>query len=339
MGVNLTPIIEKKIISLEDIRGKSFAVDAYVVLHQFLALIRTGDGKPLMNKEGDVTSHLVGLALRTTHLISEFNMDFIFVFDGKPLKLKENEILRRKKLREKAKQDYQKALLKKDYKTAFSKAVMTGQLTTQNVEDAKKLLDLLGIKWIQAPSEGEAQAAYMTKKGIVWACNSQDYDSLLYGATRLVRYITIQGKEWLPSKLKTRKLRPEIIDLTSFLKKLEIKYEQLIDLSILIGTDYNLGVKGIDPKKSLKLIKKYGQIENLPNEIKGKLPLNIDEIRNIYLKPKIIHDYNFNKEELKEEELISFLCDKHSFNRKTVNIIINRMKKSRSRKKITQWLG
>ena len=100
-----------------------------------------------------------------------------------------------------------------------------------------------------------------------------------------------------------------------------------------------MGVKGIGPKKSLKLIKKYGKIENLPNEIKGKLPINIDEIRNIYLKPKIIDNYNFNKEELKEEELISFLCDKHSFNQKTVNIIINRMKKSRSRKKITQWLG
>ena len=84
MGVNLTPIIKKKVVTLEKLRGKSFAVDAFVVLHQFLALVRTRDGLPLMNNSGEVTSHLVGLALRTSNLISNYDMKFIFVFDGKP---------------------------------------------------------------------------------------------------------------------------------------------------------------------------------------------------------------------------------------------------------------
>ncbi len=44
MGVNLTPIVEKRVVTLEDLRGRSFAVDGFVVLHQFLALIRARDG-------------------------------------------------------------------------------------------------------------------------------------------------------------------------------------------------------------------------------------------------------------------------------------------------------
>jgi flap endonuclease-1 len=338
LGVNLTPIIEKKVVTLEKLRGKSFAVDAFVVLHQFLALVRTRDGLPLMNNSGEVTSHLVGLTLRTSNLISNYDMKFIFVFDGKPPELKNTELLKRKETKKRAENEYEKAILAKDYDAAFSKAVMTGHLTKQNIDDSKKLLSLMGVNWIQAPSEGEAQAAYMAKQNIVWACNSQDYDSLLYGTPRLVRYITIQGEEWLPSKNKARKLFPEIINLEDFLKKLEITREQLIDVGILIGTDYNNGIKGIGPKNAIKLIKTYGQLEKIPNEIRDNLPQNIDIIRNIYLKPEINENYYLNKGEFNEDELISFLCNKHNFSKKTVDIIINRIKKGKGKTDLNQWL-
>jgi len=174
LGVNLTPIVEKRVVTLEDLRGRSFAVDGFVVIHQFLALIRARDGQPLMDTKGRTTSHLVGLAFRTTRLIADYGMKLIFVFDGRPPQLKRTEVEKRREVRAKFEGEYREAIAAGDYKAAMSKAVMTGRITGEGIADAKRLLDLLGIPWVQAPSEGEAQAAYMAAKGDVWASNSQD---------------------------------------------------------------------------------------------------------------------------------------------------------------------
>ena len=155
----MTPIIQKKEMTLEELKGKSFAVDGFIVLHEFLALIRDRLGRPLTDEHGNVTSHLVGLAFRTTRLISDYDMNLVFVFDGRPPTLKSLELSNRREARIKAEKEYQDAVMRGDVKETFSKAVMTGRLTTQSLDDTKQLLDLLGIPWVQAPSEGEAQAA------------------------------------------------------------------------------------------------------------------------------------------------------------------------------------
>jgi len=326
LGVNLTPIIVKNKIRLSDLKWKSLAVDANNVLYQFLALIRTRTTLPLMGPDGTVTSHLVGLLYRTTHLISEYHMTLVFVFDGKPPILKRKELKKKKKVREKAIIEWQKALKEGDYATAFSKAVMTGFLTSEMIEDAKMLLKLLGIPWIQAPAEAEAQAAYMTKKREVWASSSRDYDSLLFGALRLVRYLTITGREFLPSKRDSRPLEPELIILEEFLSKIGVTHEQLIDLAILIGTDFNEGVKGIGPKTALKLIKKYKKIEDLPTNLREKIPSNYLEIRKIFLEPEVTDDYLLRYEPLMEDDLYEFLCVKKGFSKPRVERAIQRLK-------------
>jgi len=338
LGVNLTPIVVKRVVSLDDLRGKSFAVDAFVVLHQFLALIRGRDGSPLTDSEGRVTSHLVGLAFRTTRLIADYGMRLVFVFDGRPPELKRTEVESRREAREKSEEEYRVAVAAGDYKAAFSKAVMTGRLTSEGVADAKRLLDLLGIPWVQAPSEGEAQAAYMAARGDVWASNSQDYDSLLFGAPRLVRYITIQGEEWLPSKGRARKLEPEIIELEDLLQGIGVTREQLIDLSILIGTDFNRGVRGIGPKTALKLIKSHGSIEGLPPEIVAKLPPDVDAIRRIYLKPDVTDKYSLEEGGLDKEGLYGFLCGERSFSRDRVETMVKRMRRARGQSSLSRWM-
>jgi len=338
LGVNLTPIIVKRVVSLDDLRGRSFAVDAFVVLHQFLALIRGRDGSPLTDSEGRVTSHLVGLAFRTTRLIADYGMRLVFVFDGRPPELKRAEVEGRREAREKSEEEYRAAVAAGDYKAAFSKAVMTGRLTSEGIADAKRLLDILGIPWVQAPSEGEAQAAYMAARGDVWAINSQDYDSLLFGAPRLVRYITIQGEEWLPSKGRTRKLEPEIIELEGLLQGIGVTREQLIDLSILIGTDFNRGVRGIGPKTALKLIKSHGSIEGLPPEIVVKLPPDVDAIRRIYLEPDVTDKYNLEEGELDEEGFYGFLCGERSFSRDRVETMVRRMRRARGQSNLSRWM-
>ena len=339
MGVNLTPIIEKRVVTLEDLRGRSFAVDGFVVLHQFLALIRARDGQPLMDAKGRTTSHLVGLAFRTTRLIADYGMKLAFVFDGRPPQLKRAEVEKRRENRERFEEEYREAVAAGDYKTAMSKAVMTGRLTSEGLADAKRLLDLLGIPWVQAPSEGEAQAAHMAAKGDVWASNSQDYDSLLFGAPRLVRYITIQGEEWLPSKGRARKLQPEIIELETLLGTLQISREQLIDLGILVGTDFNRGIRGIGPKTALKLLRKHGRLEDLPAEVREQLTPDIDAIRDLYLHPPATDNYSLDEKPVQEEELIRFLCDERSFSRERVETVITRMRNARGQKSLKDWLG
>lgn len=341
MGVNLTPIIIKHILELENLKGKSLAVDANNYLYQFLSLIRTRDGTPLKDSHGNITSHLSGLIFRSTRLIHDYKIDLIFVFDGEPPRLKQQEILKRRRLREKATREYEEAIKVKDYATAFSKAVMTSRLTKPLIEDAKQLLHLLGIPYVQAPSEAETQTAYMAMKGDVWAASSKDYDSLLFGAPKLLRYLTIYGREFLPSKGTSRALKPELINLNEFLSAYAISREQLIDLAILIGTDFNEGIKGIGPKTAMKLIKEYKKLENLPNNIQSKIPENHEEIRQIFLNPETTSNYSLEYGELKEDALYQFLCDQRDFSRKNVETVVKRMRnfyQNRKRASLEKWL-
>jgi len=172
MGVNLTPIISRHVSSLESLKGKSFAVDGNNYLYQFLALIRMPNGSPLKDSKGNITSHLTGLVFRTTRLMYEYKMRLIFVFDGKPPELKTEEIKKRHKIRNQASKEWMKALEAGNYAKAFSKAIVTSRLTRPMIDDSKRLLELLGI-FVQAPSEGEAQAAFMAAKGDVWAASSK----------------------------------------------------------------------------------------------------------------------------------------------------------------------
>jgi flap endonuclease-1 len=338
LGVNLTPIIVKKVLSLDDLRGRSMAVDAFNVFHQFLALIRSRDGRPLSDREGRVTSHLVGLAFRTTRLIADHKMRLVFVFDGRPPTLKRGEVEKRRALKWKAEAEYAEAVEAGDSATAFSKAVQTGRLNAEMIGDAKRLLDLLGVPWVQAPGEGEAQAAHMARRGEVWAASTRDYDSLLFGAPRLLRYLTIQGREWLPSKGRSRKLEPELIELSVFLGHQGITREQLVDLAILVGTDFNQGLKGIGPKTALKLVREHGRLEEMPEEVASRLPEELDQIRQIYLEPDVTDDCETEGGILDEEGLYSFLCDERAFSRDRVETVVERMRRSQRQRDLTDWM-
>jgi len=208
------------------------------------------------------------------------------------------------------------------------------------VEDAKKLLKLLGLPFIEAPSEGEAQAAYMAARGDVWAANSRDFDSLLFGSPRLVRYVTIQGTEFLPSKGVVRRLKPEVIELQRTLAHLGLTRGQLVDVAILLGTDFNEGVKGVGPVKAVRLIKAYGRLEALPQPIKSQLPDDSEEVRGFFLDPPVRADYDLSYRGLDEEGLKRFLCDEKGFSEERVGTLIERMKgfyASRSQAKLIDW--
>src|SRR5438477_1690951 len=318
MGVLLTPIIVKQDLALDDLRGNRFAVDANGELYQFLALIRLRDGSPLQDSHGRITSHLSGLFYRTTRLITDYGMELVFVFDGKPPVLKAAEIARRRAIKEKYESERVQAIEAGDLEKAYSKATMTSRLTRYMANDARELLRLMGLPVVDAPSEGEAQASHMAARGSVWAAASKDYDCLLLGTPRLVRVLTISGKEFLPSKGAFRAITPELIDTAGMLDHLKITREQLIDLAILIGTDFNDGVKGIGPKKALKLVSEFGSIENMPAEIQEPLAAIAPGLRDLFLHPDVVDDYQIEFRRPDTEAVMRFLCDEREFSRERV---------------------
>src|SRR2546427_10422932 len=185
MGVLLTPITIRHPISLDALRGRTIAVDGNLDLYQFLSIMRTRDGQPLQDSKGRITSHLNGLAFRTTRLLADYDIRPLFVFDGRPPDLKRKEIQKRIEAREKSQREYNAAVAAGDTATAWSKAGMTSRLTRTMVEEAKTLLTLIGIPWIQAPSEGEAQASHPSRAGQNWGAGAADFELLLFVAPGL----------------------------------------------------------------------------------------------------------------------------------------------------------
>jgi flap endonuclease-1 len=341
VGFNLSPLLTRHQLTLDELRGKTLAIDANNNLYQFLALIRMRDGRPFTDSEGHVTSHLVGLLMRTTRLMADYHIRPVFVFDGKPPQLKMHTLELRRGYRDRARKEWESAVKRGDYSAAWSKAVTMNSLTQEMQNDAKKMLSLLGIPYVQAPQEGEAQAAFMAIRGDVWAANSRDYDSVLFGTPRLVRYMTISGQEFLPSKGVSRPLIPELIELQALLYSLRITREQLVDLAILVGTDFNKGIEGVGPKTALKLVQGYGRLEALPEKYKEQLPERLDEIRNIFLNPDITSEYTIRFGKLDEAGLHQFLSQERGFSNDRVELSVRRMRQfySQEHSTLKAWLN
>jgi flap endonuclease-1 len=318
------------------------AVDGNNMLYQFLSLIRTPDGVSLRDSEGRTTSHLAGLLFRSTRLMLDYDLRFVFVFDGPPHPLKATVLAERRVAREKARTEWGEALRRHDFQAAWSKAVMMSKLDRPMIDDARRLLSLLGVPHVQAPGEGEAQAAFMASRGDVWAASSRDYDSILFGSPRVVRYLTISGREFLPSKGISRPLKPELIELSSFLRYHGINHEELLDLAIMIGTDFNEGIKGIGPKTALKLIKRYGSLEALPDELRAKTPRDLETLRNIFLRPEVTSQYSTLQQPADDKGLLAFLCDERGFSKERVEVALERLKQisKRSRESdLGRWIS
>ena len=323
MGVILTPIVDPQPIALADLRDKVLAVDGQGELYQFLALIRLRDGSPLMDASGRITSHLSGLFFRTTRLLAEYSPKLAFVFDGAPPVEKAGELDRRRSVKAKYELERADAVARGDFATAYSKATMTSRLSKEMVGEARELLRLLGLPVIQAPSEGEAQAAHMARAGHVWTAVSKDYDTMLFGAPRLVRFLTIGGKEFLPSQGTFRPIVPEMLELESQLSRWSITREGLIDLALLIGTDFNDGMHGIGPKKALKLVQQHGRIEDMPAEIRDAVG-EVAPLRRIYLQPNVTDEYQLAFREPDIDGVVKFLCDERQFSRERVTSALTR---------------
>jgi len=341
MGVDFGDSIPREKIRLEDIAGWTLAVDGYNTLYQFLAIIRGMDGGHLKDAQGRVTSHISGLFYRNVNLL-ELGMKLVYVFDGKPPELKTEEIRRRSEQRREAKDQYLRALQSGDMAQARKFAEASTVLRRDMVADAKSLLDAMGIPWVDAPSEGEAQASTMAMEGTVKAVASQDHDSIVFGAPTLVRNVTISGKRRLPSKGIVINVVPERITLASVLSATGLTRDQLVDFAILLGTDFNPdGFEGVGPITALKYLKKYGRLEEIKELAPRLETVDYKAIRDLYLDAPSTRGVTPEWRPMDKDKVISFLVGEHSFSRDRVEAAIARVEKTRPSQSETleKWFG
>jgi len=335
MGLDLKPLLIREKTKLESFTNKIVAIDAYNAIYQFLAIIRGPEGLHLSDAQGHVTSHITGLFYRNINFLS-LGIKPIYVFDGKPPSLKSAEIEHRKQIKKDATVKYERAMSEGKMDDARKYAQQTTSMKDGMVEDSKHLLDLFGIPYIQAPSEGEATAALLTTTGHADVAASQDFDSILFGARKLVRNFTNSGRRKLPNRNTYIEIEPEIIEYKKNLEVLGITREQLIDVGILIGTDFNPdGFERVGPKTAIKMIKEHGKLEDI-TQIQEQLEMiDYNAIRKIFLEPEVAKIDKIEFGEIKYDDIISYLSNERSFSRDRVNSSLNRLKKSLEKKSQT----
>ncbi len=320
MGIKLTDLVEKKPLKWDQLNGKKLAVDAQNVIFQFLSSIRQQDGAPLTDDDGNVTSHLLGLFSRVPNLMQK-GITPIFVFDGEAPELKENVRVIRRKAKAKAKEKYIHAKEEEDFEQMHKYSRQLSALNEDMIEESKELLNALGLPTVQAPSEAEAQCSHMCKKKIVWATASQDFDTLLFGSPRLIQNLTLA---------KTRRFQgrsipvfPQLIELNELLEKLELNQEELIVLGIMVGTDFNpKGIKGIGPKKALKLLQSGKKFERIFDEL--ETDFDWEEILNIF-KNIPVEDEKPKEQKYDPEKIKEILIERHDFSEERVDKTLSKI--------------
>ena len=312
---------------MEFLSGKKIAIDAFNTIFQFLSIIRDRQtGQPLMDSKGRVTSHLSGLLYRTANFL-QAGIKPIYVFDGKPPAFKLAVSKERREIREAAHAKWQAALEAGEAKEEILKAAkMSSRLTSEMLDQSKDLLSYMGVPWVQAPSEGEAQCAMMCRQKIVYASASQDWDSLLFGSTRLVRNLSVSGRRKIPRKENYVEIKPELLEINPVLEQLGLTREQLIVMAMLMGTDFNPGVQGYGPKKALKLVKEEKTLKRILEKIEwiGPPP---EEVFELFMNPPSVETSPEFKPP-QPQKIIKMMVDEHEFSQERVDKVLKTLEEA-----------
>src|SRR3989338_9014015 len=336
MGVKTDNIIPRKKINFEDLKNQRIAIDASNMLYQFISSIRQRDGTPLMDSKGRTTSHLMGIMTRLSNLMAK-DIKLCVVFDGKMPLLKLAEIENREHRKNLAAIKLENAIQEKNFEDVYKYSKQNLRLAKEMIDEAKLLINYLGLPVIQAPGDADAQAAFMGKNGDVEYVASSDIDCLVYGAPYLVTNLTLSMKRKLPNG-QIVYTKPDLISLKEVLGKLEISQEQLIVMAILIGTDYNKGgIPGIGPKKALTLVKKYNDYNKMFMELKADF--NWKDVFEVFTNHDIKKDYKLVWDEINKEKIISLLVDEHDFSLERVEKILIQKEQKTKTEGLGKWLN
>jgi flap endonuclease-1 len=334
MGVAIRDIIAeyKTPVSWEAIPGIA-AVDANNALYQFLSIIRQPDGTPLMDQQGRVTSHLSGILFRVANFL-EKGIKPVFIFDGVPTEMKQATLEKRRQVRYESGVKWKEAIREGDEEEAYKQARSSSMVDDEIVRTSKRLLALMGLPTIQAPGEGEAQAAHLVSTGRAQYAVSQDYDALLFGAPVLVRNLTVSGKRKIRGRTIT--VNPERIVLDDVLAGLRLSREDLIKIGILTGTDFNPGIRGVGAKTGLKIVQKGEFSAKIAEKRPGFEP---SEVMEIFVNPKVTDDYTLHWGHPDREGIIAMLCEEYDFSQARVEKALENITAKTGQSTLSGWFG
>lgn len=306
--------------------GRKIAIDASMCLYQFLIAVRS-EGAQLTTVDGETTSHLIGMFYRSIRLI-ESGIKPVYVFDGKPPDLKSGELDKRAERREEAQKALDKATESGDIEdmNKFNRRLV--RVTKNHLLEAKELLKLMGIPYIEAPCEAEAQCAAMVKSGKVFATATEDMDALTFGTNILVRHLTSS---------EARKLPVQEYSYDKVLKGLEMTRDEFIDFCILLGCDYCDSIRGVGPKTALDLVAKYRNLETILDNIDNKKyvvpePWNFKQARALFQEPEVTNpeEIDLKWTDPNEEGLVEFLCGQRQFSEDRIRSGVKKLLKAKS---------
>mmetsp|Transcript_53491 Transcript_53491/g.130700 ORF Transcript_53491/g.130700 Transcript_53491/m.130700 type:complete len:389 (-) Transcript_53491:11-1177(-) len=320
-----------KEVKMESYFGRKVAVDASMSIYQFLIAMQRPDGSVMLtNEAGETTSHLQGLMNRTTKMC-ECGIKPVYVFDGKAPELKRGTLDDRKEKRQESEAALAAAKESGDQEAVEKYAKRTVRVSPEMTEDAKRLLTLMGMPIISAPTEAEAQCAVMAKAGLVHAVVSEDMDTLTFGAPVHIRNLF---------QPESRKIPVNEITLAKVLEGLELTMPEFVDLCILMGCDYCGTIKGVGPKTAQTLIQKHKNIAGVVKSLdltKHPIPdpFNHEEIHQFFEHPDVLDPATIEKEKMlewgppDEEGLKKFLIDEKQFSTSRIENLITKLKKAR----------
>ena len=328
MGVKLQPIIVRKAIEFQSLQGKTIAVDApNIIMGLFNFARKNSDGTYaglILDRTQRPISHLYGLLYRINFLYSK-EIFPVFCFDGKISALK--RVITKNQLKDFlfTQRWYDEAIQNNDKDLARQIALSREYMWQNIIKESRQLIGAIGVPYIGSPASAESQCAYLVKKRFVDYSNSQDFDSLLFGCPHVVQHLSKSLRRKVQGRWQYQKIRPMKIELQKNLKNLRISIFQLVDIGILIGTDYFPGIKNIGPKKALQLIRKYTILENILIEERNNYDFHeltsniIKKVRKIFLFPDIndsIEDLHWNFPN--KTRILSLLCEEHNLNKERV---------------------
>lgn len=298
-------------------------------LYQYLIAVRQQDGQQLTSEDGETTSHLLGMFYRTIRLV-ENGVKPVYVFDGKPPVLKGGELEKRLLKRQQAEKQIEDLKETGTVEELMKYEKRTVRASREQNDEAKKLLDLMGIPFVLAPSEAEAQCAELARSGKVFGAASEDMDTLCYEPTFLLRHLTVA---------EARKMPIDQIQYEEVLKGLGMDRSTFIDLCILLGCDYCETIKGVGPVTAFKLIKEHGSLENIvkwindnPEKTKYKVPENwpYDEAKTLFMNPDITHgdEIDLKWKEPDVDALVEFMVKQKGFSEDRIRSGAEKLKKA-----------
>jgi len=306
--------------------GRKVAIDASMSLYQFLIAVRQEGGAQLTSADGETTSHLMGFFYRTIRMV-ENGIKPVFVFDGKPPTMKAGELEKRKEKRDEAQLALDKAKEEGNVEEVDKQSRRLVKVGKEHVEECKRLLKLMGVPYVEAPCEAEAQCAELVKGGKVYAAGTEDMDTLTFGTNILLRHLTFSEARKMPIKE---------FYLDKVLEGFEMDQNQFIDLCILLGCDYVDKIKGIGPKKAIELVKKHKSIESILENIdqsKYPPPQNwmYSEARRLFKEPDVTpaDQVDLKWEKPDEEELVKYMCEEKGFQEERIRNGVKKLIKAR----------